>query len=323
MNNPWDTISQPSSDVAARRIDHEHDLDLFWARDHLGRYLFIFELPPDAALEQSSLPDLAGIQLTCMPVSSRTPARLVLILNEKANWEIFLALCNDLVYTTRVCCTTEEAIQTVLRRLCRWQEFLKKQRPGLLSEERIKGLIGELLFLRETLIPAFGPAQAITFWQGPEAMPQDFNVNDCAVEVKCQLGISQATVRISSAEQLCPQLPEMYLRVLTLGRTAPENSDALNLPLLVGQIRHQLGACSPPALERFNDLLYMTGYLDSDRYREYSYLLVGKTMYRVQDGFPRLGPVDLPQGIVRLSYSISLAECAPFKGIPVWMGEDA
>ena len=319
MNNPWDNISQPSSDVAARRIDHEHDLDLFWARDHLGRYLFIFELPPDVTMQQSSLPALAGIELTHMPAAGKTLARLVLVLNEKANWEIFLALCNDLVHTTRICCTTEEAVQTILRRLSRWQEFLKKQRPGLLSEERIKGLIGELLFLRDSLMPTFGPAQAITFWQGPESLPQDFNVNDCAIEVKCQSGISQPTVRISSAEQLCPQLPEMYLRVLTLGRTAPENSEALNIPFLVGQVRHQLDACSPPALERFNDLLYMTGYLDSERYREFSYLLAGQAMYQVTEDFPRIGPEDLRQGIVRLSYSISLADCAPFKGAPDWM----
>lgn len=319
MNNPWDDISQPSSDVSARRIDHTHALDLFWARDHLGRYLFIFELPPDADMQQSNLPTLVGIQLTHMPPAGKTPPRLVLVLNEKSNWEIFLALCNDMVHTTRACQSTREAVQTILRRLGRWQEFLKKQRPDLLPEEQIKGLIGELLFLRDSLMPKFGAAQAVTFWQGPETLPQDFNVNDCAIEVKCQSGVSQPTVRISSAEQLCPQLPEMYLRVITLGRTAPENSEAIHLPLLVGQIRRQLDTCSPPALERFNDLLYMTGYLDSERYRDFSYLLAGQAMYHVVDGFPRICPDDLPQGIARLSYSVSLAECASFKGTPDWM----
>ncbi len=319
MHNPWDTISQPTNDVSARRIDHTHALDLFWARDHLGRYLFIFELPPDAVMQQSNLPALAGMQLTHMPASGEVPARMVLVLNEKTNWEIFLALCNDLVHTTRNCKGIQEAVQTILRRLGRWQEFLKKQRPGLLSEEQIKGLIGELLFIRDTLNPEFGPAQAITFWQGPETLPQDFNVNDCAIEVKCQSGVSQPTVRISSAEQLCPQLPEMYLRVLTLGRTAPDNSEAINLPLLVDQIRQALDTCSPPALERFNDLLFMTGYVDSERYRDFSYLLAGQAMFHVVDGFPRICPDDLPAGIARLSYSVSLSECAPFKGAPDWM----
>jgi len=43
MNNPWENINPPSKDVSARRVDHTHNLDLFWGRDHLGHYLFIYE----------------------------------------------------------------------------------------------------------------------------------------------------------------------------------------------------------------------------------------------------------------------------------------
>jgi len=321
MHNPWDDISPPSDDVSARRIDHNHNLNLFWARDHLGRYLFIFELPRDAVMLQTNLPELAGIQLTYMPAVGKAPARLVLVLNEKGNWEIFLALCNDLVHATRECRSTQEAVQSLLRRLGRWQDILKKQRTGLLSEEQIKGLIGELLFLRDSLIPIFGAAQAVKFWQGPETLPQDFNVNDCAIEVKCQSGNSQPKIRISSAEQLCPQLPEMYLAVVTLGRTPPETSESINLPLLVDQIRQKLDSSSPASLERFNDLLYMVGYLDSDRYCAFSYLLANREMYHVSEGFPRVVPDDLPHGVTHLTYSIDLSECEPFKGAPDWMEE--
>lgn len=319
MLNPWDAIARPSNDVSARRADPSHDLDLFWARDHLGRYLFFIELPPETDLQQSNLPALVGIQLRYMEPSQTSPSRLLLVLKERDNWEIFLALCNDLIHATCRCQNVNNAVQTILRRLGRWQEFLKKQRLGLLSEEEIKGLLGELLFLRDSLIPIFGAPQAVTFWQGPDALPQDFNVNDCAVEVKCQSGVSQPTVRISSVEQLCPQLPEMYLQVITLGRTSPDNTEALNLPLLVKEIRKQLDACSPSALERFGDLLYMAGYIDSDDYLDFSYLLANQVMYRVADGFPRICKKDLPAGVVSIAYSISLAECAAFKEMPTWL----
>ena len=45
MINPWDEITPPIKDLSARRVDHSHPLDLFWARDHLGSYLFVYEFP--------------------------------------------------------------------------------------------------------------------------------------------------------------------------------------------------------------------------------------------------------------------------------------
>ena len=111
-----------------------------------------------------------------------------MLLKEDGNWEIFLSLCNDLIQATRQTDDTSSAVKAILRRLTRWQEFLKKSRINVLSEEEIKGLIGELIFIKNHLIPAFGNDQAIKYWQGPEGLPQDFNVNDSAIEVKCQNG---------------------------------------------------------------------------------------------------------------------------------------
>ena len=43
MNNPWDEIKIPSKEISGRRVNAEHPLDLFWARNHTGQYLFIYE----------------------------------------------------------------------------------------------------------------------------------------------------------------------------------------------------------------------------------------------------------------------------------------
>ena len=94
MNNPWDEINPPSRDVSARRVDHTHVLDLFWARDHLGRYLFIYEfLPEGEDIPKINLSDLVGIQTAYIPANSGISRnRLVLLLNEQSNWELFLSL---------------------------------------------------------------------------------------------------------------------------------------------------------------------------------------------------------------------------------------
>lgn len=321
MNNPWEKINPPAKDVSARRVDHTHNLDLFWARDQFGHYLFIYEFASIEALPKINLPDLAGIQTAYLPAGGGIANnRLVLMLNEQGNWELFLSLCTDLLQATRQTKTSASAVQIILRRLARWHDFLKKNRNDLLPEEKIKGLIGELLFIKNRLIPAFGPGQAVQFWQGPEGLPQDFNVNDSAIEVKCQSGASSPYVKITSAEQLCPQLPQMYLYVVTLGKTTLETEGAINLPGLVADIRYTLQSNASNQIERFNDLLYITGYIDSDQYLAFSYLLVGESTFEVKDGFPRICTNDTHHGIVKLSYHISLSECEIFAGQPAWMG---
>lgn len=317
MNNPWIDISPPSDDVSARRIDHTHPLDLFWARDHIGHYLFICEATDDRPLTKNDIPNLTGIHADFISLNGKT--RLVLLLNEQANWEIFYALCNDLVQATRPAKDSSVAFTIILRRLARWHEFLKHARPDILSEEQIKGLIGELLFLKNHLMPKFGGGPAVNFWIGPEGAPQDFNIHNAAVEVKCQSGASRPYVKITSAEQLCPQLPNMFLYVATLGRTTSDHPSATNLPTLVGDIGNTIQSTAPQQLERFNDLLYGLGYIDSEKYENFSYTLTDEIMFKVTDGFPRICDKDLHEGILNLTYNISISECIPFTQWPEWL----
>lgn len=311
MNNPWDSIIPPSRDVSALRADADHPLDLYWARDHIGRYLFVYEYDGNNTLEESVTPDLVGIETLSVAVHSER-ARLVLILKDKADWELFFSICNDLLNTTRLIKNYQGAVDAILRRLYRWQDFLKKNHSSILPEEKIKGLIGELIFLRNHLIPKYGVTDSVKFWCGPEGAPQDFNVHDSAVEVKCQTGATLPCVKISSPEQLSPQLPRAYLYVVTLGKSTQDNSDAFNLPSLIEDVRHELQQGSAQAVERFFDLLCDADYYHSEKYLEYNYLLLDEQVYDVRDGFPRVCPEDLAAGIVKLTYSLSLAECEPF-----------
>lgn len=317
MNNPWQDIQTPSEDISARRIDSGHPLDLFWARDHIGQYLFICETDSSRKLSKSDVPELAGIDAEFLTLNDRT--RLVLILNEQANWEMFHALCCDLVQATGKADDSSVAFTIILRRLHRWHDFLKKAKTGLMSEEQIKGLIGELLFLKQHLAPCFGIESAVNFWIGPEGAPQDFNINECAVEVKAQSGASQPYVKISSADQLCPQLPAMYLYVVTLGRADAENPVAVNLPALKHEISSLLEVSSPQTLERFRDLLFGLGYCDSDKYLDFNYVLSDEMMFEVGEGFPRICPRDIHEGIVKLTYNIGINDCLPFIRWPDWL----
>jgi hypothetical protein len=322
MNNPWERIDQPFKEASARRVDPVHPLDLFWGHDSLGHYLFIFEFSSEEVLPKIHLPDLVGIKSAFFSDSDQHHVRrFILLLNDKHNWEIFLSLCSDLVEATRYADTPLIAVQTIINRLEHWQEFLKNKRSEILSEEEILGLIGELLFIKKYLIPVFGVDQSIKFWQGPEGLPQDFNVSNCAVEIKTRSGSTTPYIKISSVDQLCPQLPEMYLQVFTLGITILDDPGSINLPELIYQIRDALRTEASGQTERFNDLLHSIGYFDSDRYLDFNYVLVDEKMFQVTDGFPRVCSKDLHRGIKNLTYSISLLECASFEKQPYWILE--
>ena len=312
MNNPWNKIESPSKDVSALRANASHPLDLFWAKDHLGRYLFIYEYPLESDVVINEPPDLTGIETISMSSAGKV-ARLVLVLNDKADWELFFSLCQDLLNATMNIQTPETASSAILQRLRRWHDFLKKKRLNILSEEKIKGLIGELLFLRNHLEPVFGSANAVKFWLGPEGSPQDFNINDSAVEVKCQLGGTNPNVKITSADQLSSLLPKMFLFVITLGKSTNGNIDAVNLPTLVSDITSRLEKESSQALICFQDLLLEAGYYHSEKYFEYNYILVEEHVYNVTREFPRICPEDISSGIIKLTYNISLAECMPYE----------
>jgi len=310
MRNPWKEIKLPTKDVSALRADPQHPLDLFWAMDNIGRYLFIYEYPSNSDVIINDPPELEGIDVISMTVDSNS--RLILVLKEKINWELFLALCNDLINSTIHINSPKTASSTILQRLRRWNEFLKKKRLDILSEEKIKGLIGELLFIKRHLIPTYGICDPIDFWIGPEGTPQDFNINNSTVEVKCQSGGSNPTIKISSAEQLFSQLPNLFLYVVTLGKSSFDSTDSLNLPILISDIVNRLETESNH-LNKFQDKLMEVGYYYSDKYLDYNYILSNENMYKIIDDFPRICPNDLKDGITKLTYNVSLSECLPFE----------
>jgi len=323
MNNPWEKISKPQKDLSARRVDHTHPLNLFWAKDHFGNYLLVIEVGKFPEHRKMELPSLEGIELRPLHAEDDSNGdRLVLLLREQSNWQLFYAICSDIITATKEIDQVIKAPEIILGRLLRWQEFLKNKRDRLLSEEKIKGLVGELVFLKEKLISVFGPQDSLTFWQGPLGYPQDFSVNDTAVEVKAQSGGTAPNVKINSANQLSTQLDKLYLHVITLGKSTPEDKDSINLPKLVSDLRFQMQSHSLKAYVDFNDLLIKYGYIDLEAYEKYNYILSAQTTFEVKDEFPRICENDLIPGIAHLVYSISLNACEGFEGKPDWMEEN-
>lgn len=311
MNNPWSAIVKPSSEFNVRLVAEDHPLRLYWGVDSRGQYLFLVDAPKIGLPDKRHLPHLVGIRTVVATDGDR--GKLVLLLKEKVNWELFHALCSDLARSTSAVPNESSGGAIILRRLHRWEEFLRRDRRDVLSIEQIKGLIGELLFLKDRLATLYGWEQAITSWKGPEEAPQDFAIYDTAVEVKCQAGASRPTVRINSVEQLNPQLPKGFLIIYTLATAEALEPETFTLNGIVTSIRKTLMATqSSTARERFEDLLFLAGYTMSDRYDEDVFQVTDMQCFRLTDGFPRLKPTTIPQGVTKVTYHLSLGACTPF-----------
>jgi len=133
------------------------------------------------------------------------------------------------------------------------------------------------------------------------------------VEVKCQLGSTKPTIKISSIDQLYTQMPNLALYVVTLGKSTLEHKESINLPDLIEEVEAMIENDASPSLNRFQELLIEIGYVFKEKYYEFNYLFLGERAFNVERDFPRIIPIELKEGIERLRYNINLNDCVEFE----------
>ena len=312
MRNPWSEIarsSHPSIDNV-RRVEAAHPLDFKRGRDFQGRYLLILEgteLPP----ERPEVPSLDGVAVVLQ--ESAPNFRLILTLISHPDFELFRALCNDLMAATRTLRRTESArgLLWVLTRIKRWQDLLRRSRDGVLSFQEIIGLTGELFFLRDKLLRRLHPKAALATWRGPYGDEQDFVVSGTIFELKTQLVTADAHLQISSENQLDTSSGEIIVVHQTLGIAASAADDSRTLNGLVTEISTALND-DPDATDLFRAGLVEARYAHRAEYDVTAWMFQNRRFFQVRDGFPRLTPTSLPTGVEHVKYLVALDSCLPF-----------
>lgn len=247
-------------------------------------------------------------------VSAGTPGTLTLEAKSQEAVEIFVRMADDLVALARTREDEAAAARSLIRRFNTWQRFLKESSSGLLSQTRQIGLVGELITLRDLIVPSVGPAVGVAAWTGPDRAPQDFQMTQLAVEVKTVVHSEPQILRIDGERQL----DDFGLEVLVVAhhRVFVHKGSGQTLLELVAEIREQL-AESSTALEQFDDKLFSYGYAETEAtqqaYSTRGYSLKATAYYRVRGGaFPRITETDLHPGLGQVEYSIAAAVCEPF-----------
>ncbi|GJD79382.1 PD-(D/E)XK motif protein [Methylobacterium gregans] len=309
----WRDIAPAANPQAdnVRRASPTHPLEFFRGRNHAGQYIFALAAD-DGCRELPKPPKLNGIDVS-IERRSGDGARLVLTLEDRDQFDIFRALCGHLLDATAddPRGANGPGIRLVLRRLADWHNMLRRRREGLLTTEEVIGLVGELLFLRDQVIPRAGVAGGVGAWRGAHREEQDFAIGAWQVEVKTQLSTSDQRLLVSSEAQLDTAGSRLLLCHQAVAR-APSGGGAVSLNALIDDLTDQITAASPAVLEQVEDALEACHYVRREEYDEPEWLLIDRRLFEVRDGFPRLTPGMLPNGVHAVSYAILLSACQSF-----------
>lgn len=222
--------------------------------------------------------------------------------------EYFCTFCQDLLDSVKVTSDDETAYHTLRSRYYSWRQLFRPDNARL-TEAEIMGLIGELLFLKDHMIPERGIDVALESWMGPEKTHKDFSDQQDWFEVKT-ISFGKESVRISSIEQLDSDI-DGTLVVYEMERMSP-SFEGIRLNQLVNSIIALL--VNTHQRETFMAKLQLFGFDFSNENDSLVFALRNQNMYRVdRENFPRLHRALLPVAISRAQYELLLTEIEPFK----------
>lgn len=222
--------------------------------------------------------------------------------------EYFCTFCQDLFDSVKVLTDDETAYHTLRSRYYSWRQLFRPDNARM-AEAEIMGLIGELLFLKDYMIPERGIDTALQSWMGPEKTHKDFSDKKDWFEIKT-INFGKETVRISSIEQLDSDI-DGYLVVYELEKMSP-SFDGIRINQLVNDIIALL--TNTVQRETFMNKLQLYGFDFSNENDNNVFVLRTKHTYKVGNKtFPRMRRDILPEAITKVQYELLLSELERFK----------
>lgn len=278
-----------------------------------GSVGLLYDLDASSVPAGTEWPEGKGFRTQLQPLSPGPNGRLrvALELSSAQYRDVFSALCADIAGVIMEHSPGRAGFGAFIRRLHAWQRFMQLHSDRGLSDESIRGLFGEITVLEQILYPMLGEVQAVSAWQGSNAL-HDFERSGHALEVKSGSAGGDPVMRVSELEQF-DETAVRSLHVCFVPLTS-DSASGESLPDLIARQRPRLHD-HPGALQRFEDLLVAAGYHESQasRYSEPRLRPVGLQLFRVRDEFPRLRRADVHGGIVAGKYSVSVNSCSDFR----------
>ncbi len=271
----------------------------------------IMELPTAEIPRGSRMPTGTGFRVQAVPLKPgpHGVTRVLLALVDGRYRDVFLTLADDVALHLSRTTSAPDAYRSFVARIHHWQGFLKKHGASALSLEARRGLFGELHFLRELLAGGGDVGTAVQGWRGCRSAHHDFQYRRWSAEIKTTAAASPRTFHVANVRQLDDSgIERLYLVLKIIEEEAGARE---SLPELVQAFREMMRG---PAVELFEEGLHEAGYLDrhAGLYKEPRYSHRRTRIYLVGEGFPRLLPHAIPNGVENVEHEVSIAACAAF-----------
>lgn len=306
---PWDGLHTPDKrgEFNARLVGFDINPErrrVFWAKSWSTNPAILVEYDSNTR-RRASLPSFENIEVA----DYRDDNCLSIELLDHTMQDIFLKVGLDIIASLQSV-PPKACWKACLLRLERWSSFLKPSRSRL-SPEQQKGLIAELLMLKDNALEALPPHDALEGWTGPESGPRDFAYGQTFIEVKSKRSSANPRIVISSEEQLnTSDSEELFLYVVELNSAPVSDSDSFTVTDVVRETLNMFE--SPIHRAKLDTKLGSVGYFDEDDYSETRWTLGRTSYYKVEGGFPRITSSSCPSGVSRVTYQLDLDYCEDY-----------
>jgi len=302
LRKKWDGINYQEGGSLQLAVEHPLEWYVRYATRNHKSIVIVSDTPADKITSSKSIEAACNLRK-----DGRYAVSFTLVNREQE--DVFITMSSDIIEFSRVEQQPQESLKKVLRRYAAWMKLLDHKRSALLSANAQKGLLAELVFLKEEIESGMNPSEAIEGWVGPDGADQDFVYGDGWHEIKAT-GASSSQVTISSVEQLdSPSSGELV--VFRIDKCAPAHSGAVTLYAMVHALFGMLMS-EVSALDDFVLKLGSAGYIDMNEYDKQNFLVSAKQSYKVTETFPRIVRTELPIEIVNAEYQLDLPSLNPW-----------
>jgi hypothetical protein len=241
-------------------------------------------------------------------------SQLIISLQDKEFLYVFIKLIYIVVEAVEAFeadVSDQDKFYSALTVLNDWVEMFKIARSTKLSENRIIGLLGELVFLQQLSEKIDPDRIALTAWQGPDGADEDFSYNGQLFEVKSSKSSKNNSIKINSLRQINSENIPTFLVHQSFSTSDSSQAQSLNLFALVNEIKRKIGF-DFSELANFEQKLLMSGYLHDEKYCEPNFHFDSSSYYEVRSDFPLVYSDNLDPRISRVRYVLDLDKCKEF-----------
>ena len=289
-------FEKQNGEKSFKRIDAMHPLDIYIGHNEKGNKTLVI-------VEFGQIEEVESTRMIDVFFTKRTDNKLSLSysLLDDSMKDMFYSFCEDIIESSKKI-EKENAIQFVIQRWKNWINLFKNPYTTMLTENEIRGLIGELIFLNEYIFEKYGIEKGLKSWIGSSKAHKDFEIDDTWYEIKT-IRENSLIVKIHSLEQL----DDKNTGNLILVRLEPSStsiSEYIDLNGYIEKVKNRLINDQQNIL--FCEKLKEVGYFYTEEYNKYVYNLKRIERYIVNDKFPKISKDELRDGIVRVSYDIEI-----------------